>query len=103
MTDKEIIKALECCSSYQYDYCDKCDFKPKENIKGTVACCMELMRNTLDLIKRQQAENERLQKKVEELSEVLSESIRIRYKEAKSEAVKEFCNKRGIEYVENNV
>ena len=54
---------------------------------------LSLVNETLELINRQQAENERLQKKVEELSEVLSESIRIRYKEAKSEAVKEFAER----------
>lgn len=39
-------------------------------------------------------ENERLNKKVEDLSEVLSDSIRIRYAEAKAEAYKEFAEQR---------
>lgn len=81
MTDNEIIKALECCNK---DDCDNCPYKRN---------CKNVMCDVLDLINRQQAENERLQKKVEELSEVLSESIRIRYKEAKSKAVKEFATR----------
>ena len=52
-----------------------------------------IVRKAEEEINCQKAENERLQKKVEELSEVLSESIRIRYKEAKSEAVKEFATR----------
>ena len=38
-------------------------------------------------------EIEKLTKKVEELSEVLSDTIRIRYAEAKSEAIKEFAER----------
>lgn len=43
-----------------------------------------------DLINRQKTEIERLNKKVEELSDVLSDTIKIRYAEAKAEAYKEF-------------
>ena len=58
-----------------------------------------LLLNALDLINRQQAEIERLESKVEELSEVLSNSIRIRYSEAKSEAIEEFWSRlQGIAY-----
>lgn len=39
----------------------------------------------------QKAEIERLNKKVEELSDVLSDTIKIRYAEAKAEAYKEFA------------
>lgn len=45
----------------------------------------------LDLINRQKAEIERLNKKVEELSDVLSDTIKIRYAEAKAEAYKDFA------------
>lgn len=82
MTDTEIIKALECCCK---DDCDNCP-----NTFGN--CYSNLAGYALDLINRQQAEIERLKKKVEGLSEVLSDSIRIRYKEAQSEAVKEFAD-----------
>ena len=58
MTDNEIIKALECCSNY--NDCDKCNFEPKDNKKKTIGCCLEIMKNALDTITRQQAEIERL-------------------------------------------
>lgn len=48
---------------------------------------------TLQIVENLQSENERLKKKVEELSEVLSDSIRIRYKEVQSEAYKECLTK----------
>ena len=73
LTDDEIVKRLELCVH-----------------RGNKNYNTDLV---LDLINRQQADIERLQKKVEELSEVLSDSIRIRYKEAKSEAVKEFAER----------
>ena len=54
MKDNEIIKALECC--YTYFDCDGCPFE--EPCSGLNV----LTENTLDLIKRQKAEIERLQK-----------------------------------------
>lgn len=89
MKDKDITKALECCTDESYENCNECPY----SIDNVSCERMKLLEDSLDLINRQQAENERLQKKVEELSEVLSESIRIRYKEAKSEAVKEFTKR----------
>lgn len=58
-------------------------------------CCEEIIltERVLDLINRQKAEIERLNKKVEELSDVLSDTIRIRYAEAKTEVCKEFTEK----------
>ena len=47
------------------------------------------------------AEVERSKKKVEELSEVLSDSIRIRYKECKSEAIKEFADRLKDSFFDN--
>lgn len=47
----------------------------------------------LEYINELEADNERLNKKVEELSEVLSDSIKIKVKEIKSEAIKEFARK----------
>ena len=52
MTDKEIIKALECCKK---DDCDNCP-----NDFGN--CCTNLAECSLDLINRKQAEIERLKK-----------------------------------------
>lgn len=55
MTDKEIIKALECCKG---GFCCGC---PRiSNNMGTVACMRELTNQTLDLINRQQVESEKL-------------------------------------------
>ena len=52
----------------------------------------------LNYINQLETENKRLDKKVEELSEVLSDSIKIKVKEIKSEAIKEFAEKLKSEY-----
>ena len=99
MTDKEIIKALEGC--WLEGNCEYCPMK-KDN-----KCKAILRQIALDLINRkdskiaelteennhQQAEIERLSKKNEELAEILSDTIRIRYAEAKAEAIKEFAER----------
>ena len=99
MTDKEIIKALEGC--WLEGNCEYCPMK-KDN-----KCKAILRQIALDLINRkdskiaelteennhQQAEIERLSKKNEELAEILSDTIRIRYAEAKAEATKEFAER----------
>lgn len=76
-TDEEIIKGLECCKDC---CCKQCDEEPD-------------FQEAINLINRQKTEIERLNKKVEELSEVLSDTIRIRYTEVKSEAYKEFAER----------
>lgn len=59
MTDKEIVKALECCiSSFS---CDEC---PYHNV---ISCSME--RDVLDLINRQQAEIDKYRQTVGTLAE----------------------------------
>ena len=76
-TDEEIIKGLKELIQYtglQVKYIQKLDA-------------------ALDLIIYQKVEIEKLNKKVEELSEVLSDTIRIRYAEAKSKSVKEFAER----------
>ena len=95
MTDNEIIKALECCAEDEWRCNNNCPFFEK--------CSKTLMaKSSLDIITRQQAEIERL--KIENQSlRGAANSYKIHYDEARAEAVKEFCNKRGIEYVENNV
>lgn len=55
-TDEEITKAVECCS----DPCVICDECPLYCV-GANCSSFELHRYALDLIKRQQAEIERLQ------------------------------------------
>lgn len=52
MTDKEIIKALECCGNVITSSCKECSYHSTYNAN----CVRELMRNALDLINRQQAE-----------------------------------------------
>lgn len=99
MTDKEIIKALECC--YRKDTpCRDCPFNEFED------CNDVLMADyVFNLIKRQQAEIERLKEDNFIKSQKRANIFEIvdAYERGKSEAIKEFCNKRGIEYVENNV
>ena len=88
-TDDEIIKALECCIKMEDCLKSKCPFSKEWGL------CLgnEPQKLYLDLINRQKSEIERLNKKVEELSDVLSGTIRIRYAKAKSEAYKEFAEK----------
>ena len=76
-TDDEIIKGLKELTQYT----------------GLQVKYIQKLGAALDLIIYQKTEIERLNKKVEELSEVLSDTIRIRYAEAKSEAIKEFTEK----------
>lgn len=56
MTDNEIIKALECCVGNKG--CDDCPLYAKES------CFVVEEKALLDLINRQKAENERLNKKI---------------------------------------
>lgn len=77
-----------------------------EIIKRLERCVKRGNRNyntdiVLDLINRQKAEIERLNKKVEELSDVLSDTIKIRYAEAKAEAYKEFAEHLKEEWFNN--
>lgn len=81
MKPDEIKKTLDKCIN---DDCDNC-----LNTFGN--CQKNLMINALNYINELETENKRLNKKVEELSEVLSDSIKIKVKEIKSEAIKEFA------------
>lgn len=53
MTDKDIIKALEGCNA-EYNECHECPFGYKVN------CERHIIKNAFELVKRQQAEIERL-------------------------------------------
>ena len=81
MTDNEIIKALEDCSTYAYYYCSECGFKDGDLLKAA-----------LDLINRQQAEIERLEK-IRKADNNLITSLNKCYETAKAEAYKEFAEK----------
>ena len=56
MTDNEIKKALECCFYIPFANCSDCPLKKYDT------CLKKLPEFALDLINRQQAEVERLQK-----------------------------------------
>ena len=84
-TNEDIISSLKVIATT--GNCDECKIR---NCKWGTCNCSQITANAaLDLTNHLQAENERLKKKVEELSGVLSDSIRIRYKEVQSEAIKE--------------
>lgn len=57
LTDEQIIKALERCGNIVVSSCKECAFHKTYN----ASCVVKLMKNTLDLINRQKAENERLE------------------------------------------
>ena len=84
-TNEDIISSLKVIATT--GNCDECKIR---NCKWGTCNCSQITANAaLDLTNHLQAENERLKKKVGELSEVLSDSIRIRYKEVQSEVYKE--------------
>ena len=60
MTDNEIIKALECCTTKGAKCSDCPAFKKVDR-----SDCKKYFRGAIDIINRQQAEIERLKKKVE--------------------------------------
>lgn len=87
MTDNEIIKALECCAKSS---CKNCP----ENC-GSAMCLKNLVIDSLDLINRQNAEIERVEKELMKCKiekELLHQTIN----QIKSEAIKEFAEK--LEY-----
>ena len=65
MTEKEVIKALECCLSDELEDCDKC---PLKNFPDDyIGCRNNLIKVTIDVINRQKAEIEQLKKEKEEM------------------------------------
>ena len=55
-TDEQIKKALELCTNWEAEYCEKCPFDVECENAGDIP-----LRSAFDLIKRQEAEIERLQ------------------------------------------
>lgn len=86
MTDNEIIKALECCTT---ETCWDCPFEPKEQRKGTFGCCEENIKNALDFINRQKAEIERLKGDLHDCVREVSRSHEI----DKNKAIEKFADK----------
>ena len=93
MTDNEIRKALECCDYPTDDLCCECCFK------GTGDCTGNLTKATIDLINRQKAEIERLEKALADSNKYLEEGIALAKQtpdmviSAVTEVVKEFAER----------
>lgn len=91
MTDNEIIQALECCSIKHA--CSEC---PYTRNKGC-GCINGILKDTLDLIKRQQSEIERLKYQVNRLKnydERRDIDLHSRLiANARAEAIKEFAER----------
>ena len=89
MTDTEIIKALECCTTKGAKCSDCPAFKKVDR-----SDCKKYFRGAIDLINRQQAEIERLRKEVNLVS-IQFQDVQERYEEAqtKIEQWKEEANK----------
>ena len=75
MTDAEIIKSLECCFAKNI-VCKECPYC------GSYNCPQNLGKDTIDLINRQKAEVERLQKELEEAAVTIHDAAK-RYSEYK--------------------
>lgn len=94
MESKDIIKALECCSK---PYCNDNKCPLYKNTVNTKDCITQLSTNTLELIKNQQAEIEKLKERVHFLcgkSGALQGEIQKYHnalKTVKTEAYKEFA------------
>lgn len=104
MTDKEIIKALECC----YVAIEKCRECPYDKYTSGEGCFRTMYIDTINLINRLQAENERLQtenlilsQKRANIFEIINavERGRIRGIKEFAERLKEETNK--VYYVES--
>ena len=106
MTDKEIIKALECCVTDGYT-CNKCPYEYTKHIINEEyeimpngkhydewSCDEWLKKDLLDLINRQRAEIERLKNFIEKRKEIVYRAyIDDLYAETKNkaEAIKDFA------------
>ena len=100
MTDNEIIKALECCTTKGAKCSDCPAFKKVDR-----SDCKRYFRGAIDLITRQKAENDRLETENEILSRNADTAFQDGLNEAqdlyaeqvqdeiKSEAIKEFAEK----------
>ena len=89
MTDTEIVKTLECCSTtVKSGTCPECPYDGCEETTCVTALCTD----ALDLINRQKAEIERLVEHTKEgieLAKQLPETIKL----AQAKAIKEFAER----------
>lgn len=88
MTDKEIIQALECCGTATC-ISNSC---PYEKIHDIPTCTTKLTRDALDLIKKQQAEVERLTVNMNAFG-LGMKTEKERSDNARTEAIKEFADR----------
>ena len=87
MTDNEIIKVLECCEGDDgISYCNKCSLYEYDN------CVHYISQKAREVINRQKAEIERLEIALSN-EEAQSRVMGRLYKQAKSEAIKEFAER----------
>ena len=92
MTDNEIIKALECCTGYNCENCKALKYYDYMHPEA-------LARASLDLINRQNAKIERLEKIRAKQANIIGEERGQKYEllnkicKAKSEAIKEFTER----------
>ena len=106
MTDAEIIKALECCCDTKEIVCtDKCPLYDCD-----CDCWSVMKHDVLDLINRQKAEIERLNKEISISQHLLSDAwrnIEIQdkfYKTARADAIKEFVKRlKGTDGYNNHI
>ncbi len=99
MTDNEVIKALE-------KWCDNKCKNVCPHLKICDKCVVTYIKSALDLIDRQKAEIESFRENCTKCGEKTTKvilSLQEVLGTARAEAIKEFCKKRGIEYVENDV
>ena len=92
MTDNEIIKSLECCVEGTSESCLSCVLR----LTPYPACKTLVEKHTLDLIKRQKAEIERLEEDNEALNSAVSSALDIvnsNYQNGRLEAIKEFMDR----------
>ena len=87
MTDTEIIKALECCTTKGAKCSDCPAFKKVDR-----SDCKKYFRGAIDLINRQQAEIEELQIENKSLRSAAN-CYKLHYNEARTEAYKEFAER----------
>ena len=88
MTDNEIIKALECCKQNCLSKCLSCPAG-----KVYEFCSQEIMNDAIDLINRQKAEIEVLQKRIVFWREDLNYNLKKERAEARKEFAEELRSK----------
>ena len=92
MTDNEIVKALECCTTKGAKCSDCPAFKKVDRSN-----CKKYFRGAIDLINRQQTEIERLNNNISAMVVTLHNSA----KATRNEAIKEFAKRLKEEWFNN--